>query len=96
MTKKELENEISRLAEENERLKLIGETSHQKVIEQRLYLAKSYLLDPDQLELNTWYQVEGYTGRFFLKRLKGVMGWGNWEESWEEVAYPIARLHRFT
>ncbi|WP_044641953.1 DUF1811 family protein [Risungbinella massiliensis] len=92
MNREELQREIKRLSEENARLTLIGETSHQAVIEQRLYLAKSYLVNPSEYELNTWYHVEGFSGCFELKRLNGVMGWGNWENSWEEVAFPLARL----
>lgn len=94
MSPEELQVEIDRLSQENERLKLIGETVHQPIIEQRLYLAKSYFLDPQDYPINQFYRVEGYEGRFELKYFKGAMAWGSWEGSWEEVAFPLARLQK--
>jgi hypothetical protein len=92
MSKEELHREIRRLEQEEKEALRQGWESQVAILRQKVRLARSYLIDPSTVQTNAWYEVEAMPGRFFVRYLNGVMAWGHWEGSKEEMAYPIAAL----
>jgi hypothetical protein len=94
MSREELLAEMQRLREEGMKKHQSGllTESELQVLEQKYYLAKSYLMDPGEIELERHYKVEGEEEPFFVEYLNGVMAWGTFPSSTEKVAVPIGRL----
>lgn len=92
MTKEELEYQLLQLKEAAMKKHQAGFFSEAAVYEQKFYLAKSYLLDPQFFQAHNQYQVIGYEETFTIDYLHGIMAWGRFSGSDEEVAFPIARL----
>ncbi len=90
MTPEELNFEIKKLETEH---KQISVESEMMILEQKLNLARSYLLDPNTIQLDSWYHVTGKSGLFHVAYLNGVFAWGTMENSTEQVAFPISLLH---
>lgn len=93
MTQEELSHQLLKLKEAAMKKHQAGFFSEAAVLEQKFYMAKSYLLDPNDYIPGKEYQVIGYEGRFKLKYLNGIMAWGTFAHSDEEVAFPISRLY---
>jgi hypothetical protein len=89
MTAEELKLELKKLEEQ---YKQINIASEQMIIEQKINLARSYLLDPNTIQPNKWYQISGKSGLFHVAYLNGVFAWGTIEGSSEQVAFPISLL----
>lgn len=95
MTKDELLQEIERLEDEQKASLREGWESQADMLKQKRNLARSYLVDPTTIILNQFYHVEEHDRLFRVVYLNGVMAWGHWEDSTEEVALPIAILQPF-
>ncbi|WP_134703944.1 YfhH family protein [Ammoniphilus sp. YIM 78166] len=92
MTKEELDYELLKLKEASMKKHQAGFFSEAAVLEQKFYMAKSYTLDPSRYLPGQAYQVTGYEGDFTISYMNGVMAWGHFKDSSEEVAFPIGRL----
>lgn len=92
MSSAELEREIAMLKKQEEQSLKNGNQSAYEVYRQKRLLATSYLIDPEQIKLLHWYDVEGEDHSFFIHFINGVMAWGNWENNDQLQAIPIARL----
>lgn len=94
MTKEELQMEMQRLwalAKKKERAGFISEAN---VLEQKFYLAKSYTMDPAQIEVGARYRVAGEEGLFTVEYLNGIFAWGTLETDHEKRGFPIGRLEK--
>jgi hypothetical protein len=69
-----------------------GFFSEAAILEQKFYLAKSYLLDPKNYSPGNTYSVIGFEEPFHVNYINGVMAWGTFPHSTEEMAFPISRL----
>ncbi|MEW9669261.1 YfhH family protein [Ammoniphilus sp. 3BR4] len=92
MTVEELNHELLKLKEASMKKHQAGFFSEAAVLEQKFYMAKSYLLNPADFIPGQTYDVTGYEGKFTIKYLNGIMAWGHFDSSQEELAFPIARL----
>lgn len=94
MCRDELVLESSRLKEENERLYSEGRISEANIAKQRYYFCLSYLTDPNEVEPNKSYHIQGEEGDFLVDYINGVMAWGyrNGDTSTEIDALPIGQL----
>lgn len=94
MSKDALEMEIERLNREKQKAKDQGLDTQLAILEQKINLARSYLIDSSTVQTSCWYQVEGKNIPFYVEYLNGVMAWGNWEHSGEKAAVPLALLEK--
>jgi hypothetical protein len=76
MTKEELLAIMDECRILGERALRNGLVSEYQVQERRFYLARSYWLGPDFVELGRIYAVEGETTLFRVEFLRGVMAFG--------------------
>ena len=94
MSVEELNRELLRLKEATMKKHQAGFLSEASVLEQKFYMAKSYLLEPSSFHPGEDYHVTGQEGLFRINYLNGVMAWGTFANSDEEIALPISRLER--
>ncbi|WP_202080972.1 YfhH family protein [Caldalkalibacillus salinus] len=92
MTKDELYAEMQRLIGEARKKEQAGFISEANILEQKYYMAKSYLLPPEEIHKGQSYGVAGEKGVFTVRYLNGVFAWGTLEGDEEEVGFPIGRL----
>lgn len=92
MSKAEIAYELERLQAEWKKKKESGYISEANILEQKIYLAKAYTMDPEEIQLNQDYEVEGESTLFHVEYLNGVFAWGKFAGSEEEVGVPISRL----
>jgi len=92
MSARELESELQRCQEGGLSAASKGLTSEYKVWEQRYYLTRSYLLDPDSIMLGATYGLADSTALFIAKRLHGILAYGNVLGEQEERGFPIGQL----
>ena len=92
MTREELESQLLKFKEAAMKKHQAGFLSEAAVYEQKFYLAKSYLLDPQLYQVHNEYQVIGYEEPFTIDYLNGRMAWGKFSGSNKVTAFPIARL----
>lgn len=94
MSKEELEREMQRLWAEAKKKERAGFISEANVLEQKFYMAKSYLMDPAQIEVGAQYRVAGEEGIFTVEYLNGVFAWGKLDTDEEKRGFPIGRLEK--
>lgn len=94
LTPDELRREVDRLQREAETKRNQGLMAEAEVLEQRLFLAKSYLCDPNAFCPGETYRVIGEDKPFRLAFIRGVMAWGHLEGEAEARAFPLGRLYR--
>ena len=93
MSRDELLREIDRMRKEIEIRKDQGLWNAVAVLEQKINMALSYLhKDDNAIQIGQVYRVKGYPERFHVKRIKGVMAWGTFDNDPEERAFPINLL----
>jgi len=93
MNPEELKAEIERLHREWEKAQNHGQESEATILKQKWNLARSYLINPQDIVIYQWYEVEGNAQRFYVKYLNGIMAWGHFEnQEREESAVPLACL----
>ncbi|WP_047395180.1 DUF1811 family protein [Exiguobacterium sp. ZWU0009] len=90
LSKYELEMLITKLSEQKRKAEQHGNVSEVEVVTRKIAIAKSYLIDPARFERGAFYRIEGEEARFELHFVNGVMGWGHFEGTAQEVAIPIA------
>jgi hypothetical protein len=96
MSKEELQDVMRELKEEAIALFEKGLLSEVMVLRTKYYLAASYLLDPESIEVGGVYYVEGLPddATFTVTKVDGVMAHGNLSSSPEPQAFPIAMLSK--
>lgn len=94
MSKDALEMEIQRLNQEMQKAKDQKMDTQLAILQQKINIARSYLIDPENIQTSCWYQVEGNNIPFYVEYLNGVMAWGTWENSHEKEAVPLALLEK--
>lgn len=92
MSKDELIDEIKKLEQEEKEAVQSGWEFQAAVLKQKKNLARSYLIDPKTIQTGELYQVEDHEGLFRVAYINGVMAWGSWEGSREEIAFPLSTL----
>lgn len=89
----ELKTEIAALAEKARKAEQLGIINEFAVLERKIAMAKSYLLNSGNIRTNTNYKIEGSNDEFFVKYLNGVFAWGYRLHSPDkEEAVPISLL----
>lgn len=96
MTKLELYTEMQRLIGEARKKHQAGFISEANILEQKYYMAKSYMMNPNEINIGGQYQVAGENGVFHVHYLNGVFAWGRFPHSVEDIAFPIGRLEPVT
>ncbi|KEO83568.1 DUF1811 family protein [Tumebacillus flagellatus] len=92
MTREELEAEMTRLQDEGHRALADERYEELDVLERKYYLAKSYTMPLDSIEIGKTYTVIDTTDRLEVTRMDGVMAWGYRNGVRLEEAYPMAML----
>ncbi|MDQ0340052.1 hypothetical protein J2S00_002847 [Caldalkalibacillus uzonensis] len=92
MSREELEREMRRLLAEARKKEQAGFISEANILEQKFYMAKSYLMDPAEIKIGGTYRVVGEKGIFTVEYINGVFAWGKLDTSPEERGFPIGRL----
>ncbi|GAA0370150.1 DUF1811 family protein [Bacillus horti] len=96
MSKLELYSEMQKMIGEARKKHQAGFISEANILEQKYYLAKSYMMNPHEINKGGQYHVAGEHGVFHVKYLNGVFAWGRFPHSEEDEAYPIGRLEPVT
>lgn len=92
MSQEELYSEMQRLLGESRKKSQAGFISEANMLEQKYYMAKSYAMDLNEIEMNRKYRIIGEEGLLHVKYLNGVFAWGTKTDSDEERAFPVGRL----
>src|SRR5699024_8418413 len=93
MTKKELHEEIAKLTEKARKAEQLGIVNEYAVLDRKIKMAKSYLLDPNDFKPGETYEIEGDPYRTFrISFINGMFAWGHRENSGEQEAFPISML----
>ena len=92
MTKLELYAEMQKTIGEARKKQQAGFFSEANILEQKYYMAKSYMMNPNEINIGGQYHVAGETGIFLVKYLNGVFAWGRFPSSEGDEAFPIGRL----
>lgn len=96
MTKQELYAEMQKMIGEARKKHQAGFLSEANILEQKYYMAKSYLMDRKEIKAGNQYHVAGEAGIFLVNYLNGVFAWGRFPDSQEDQAFPIGRLEPVT
>lgn len=95
MTKQELNGEIAALTEKARKAEQLGIVNEYAVLERKIAMAKSYLLDPDDFKPGHEYEIERDPGTTFtITFMNGTFAWGYRNGSEEEQAFPISMLKK--
>jgi hypothetical protein len=94
MSEFELTNEIATLKEKARKAEQLGIVNEFAVLERKITMAKSYMLDPNHYKPKEVYEIEGAPGESFkINYMNGIFAWGYRLSSPNvEEALPIAML----
>ncbi|WP_216830532.1 YfhH family protein [Alkalihalobacterium elongatum] len=92
MTAYELNNEIGRLNEKAKKAEQMGMVSEFAVYERKMLLAKAYLLDPEDYQPGTTYEMVDDQSTFVISYMNGRFAWGFRNGSSELEGVPISLL----
>ncbi|AYC30233.1 YfhH family protein [Paenisporosarcina cavernae] len=94
MTEQEIKTEIASLMEKAKKASQMGYINEFAVLERKVVMAQSYLIDPATIKPGEMYRIEGDPGMFFqVDYLKGRFAWGHrLGGEKKEEALPIAML----
>lgn len=92
MSKAELIAMVKHLRNEEEQAVQDGWESQAQMLRTKRQLAESYLIDPQTIQTGIPYHIQGIQQVFIVSYLNGIMAWGTFEGSSEEVAYPLSVL----
>jgi hypothetical protein len=92
----ELKQEIGSLQEKARKAEQMGMVNEFAVLERKILLAKSYLLNPDAFQPGEVYEIEGDPGAYFkIDYINGVFAWGfRLGGNMKEEALPISMLKK--
>ena len=97
LTPYELNQEIGMLKEKARKAEQLGIVNEFAVLERKITMAQSYLMNPDDYSKEEVYEIEGDPGvHFIITYMNGIFAWGhrvhNGVECKEEEGLPIAML----
>jgi hypothetical protein len=96
MSQYELQQEIAQLNEKARKAEQMGMVNEFAVMERKVVMAKSYLLNPDDYKAGEIYEIDGAPGSYFkIDYMNGVFAWGfrlNGDKA--EEAIPISMLKK--
>ncbi|MDX5476721.1 MAG: YfhH family protein [Bacillaceae bacterium] len=97
MTTYELNQEIGMLKEKARKAEQLGIVNEYAVLERKITMAQSYLMNAEDYSKGEVYEIEGDPGvHFIITYMNGIFAWGhrihNGVESKEEEGLPIAML----
>ncbi|MDT2048299.1 YfhH family protein [Priestia flexa] len=94
MSTYEIQQEISVLNDKARKAEQLGMINEYAVLERKIVMAKSYLLDPSSYKPGEVYEIEGAPGQYFkIDYMNGVFAWGfRLGSSDKEEALPISML----
>lgn len=96
MSEYELKQEIAQLTEKARKAEQLGIVNEFAVLERKIAMAKSYLLDPASFQKGGIYKIEGDPGAYFkIDYIDGVFAWGYRVSGGKPIeALPISMLKR--
>ena len=96
MTTYELQQEIASLNEKARKAEQMGMVNEFAVLERKVIMAKSYLLNPDDFSPGEIYEIDGDPGVYFkIEYMNGVFAWGFRLNGCKgEEALPISMLKK--
>ncbi|MBN8202496.1 YfhH family protein [Bacillus sp. NTK034] len=96
MTTYELQQEIASLNEKARKAEQMGMVNEFAVLERKVIMGKSYLLNPDDFSPGEIYEIDGDPGVYFkIEYMNGVFAWGfRLNGSKGEEALPISMLKK--
>lgn len=93
MTAQEIQKEIADLTERARKAEQLGIVNEYAVLERKIAMAKSYLLDPNDFKPGHTYEIEGDPGATFqISFINGTFAWGYRNNGKEQEAFPISML----
>ncbi|MXQ54016.1 DUF1811 family protein [Shimazuella alba] len=92
MTPEELTSSIKELEKELIEAKKNKLESNAAILKQKINLAKAYLIDPQTIQLELKYEIEGESGLFQVEYLNGIYAWGTFNGKIEKEAFPLSLL----
>ncbi|KZZ84458.1 MULTISPECIES: YfhH family protein [Bacillaceae] len=94
MTQFELNTEIGALKEKARKAEQMGMVNEFAVLDRKISMAKSYLLNPADYKAGDEYEIEGAPGEMFkIVYMNGIFAWGHRLETPDkEEALPISVL----
>jgi hypothetical protein len=92
MTPEELTSTIKELEKELIEAKKNKLESNAAILKQKINLAKSYFIDPQTIQLELKYGIEGESGLFQVEYLNGIYAWGTFNGKTEKEAFPLSLL----
>lgn len=94
MSEYELSQEIRQLNEKSRKAEQMGMVNEFAVLERKILMSKSYLLNPKDYHANKVYEIEQDPGSFFkISYMNGVFAWGvRLDGQGKEEAIPISML----
>jgi hypothetical protein len=94
MSEFELKNEIATLKEKARKAEQLGIINEYAVLERKISMARSYLLNPDHFKPEEVYEIEGAPGESFkINYMNGIFAWGyRLTTPNKEEALPISML----
>ncbi|MGZ4162046.1 MAG: YfhH family protein [Neobacillus sp.] len=96
MTENELKQEISILQEQARKAEQMGMVNEFAVLERKVLMARSYLINPNSFSPGEIYEIEGDPGQYFkIDYMNGVFAWGyRLKGDGKEEALPISLLKK--
>jgi hypothetical protein len=95
MSEQQLHKEIADLTEKARKAEQLGIVNEYAVLERKIAMAKSYLLDPGKFHKGEAYEVEGDPGSTFeIAFMNGTFAWGYRNGGKEQEAFPISMLKK--
>ncbi|TYR79231.1 DUF1811 family protein [Priestia megaterium] len=96
MTTYEIQREIGALNEKARKAEQLGMINEYAVLERKIVMAKSYLLDPSSYKPGEVYEIEGAPGTYFkIDYMNGIFAWGfRLGSPQQEEALPISMLKK--
>ncbi len=96
MTTYELQQEIGSLQEKARKAEQLGMINEYAVLERKVTMARSYLLDPETFKAGEVYEIQGDPGSYFkIDYMNGVFAWGfRLGSPQNEEALPISMLKK--
>ncbi len=97
-TVEQLREEMGKIKEEMMKAEQLGEINKVAILERKMQMLSSYLLNPDEVEPGQVYELQGDPGyTFYVTFMEGVMAWGNrinllGEKEEKKTALPISLL----
>lgn len=98
LTIEQLRTELGKLKEEAQKAEQLGEISKVEILERKMQMVASYMLNPSDFNIGSIHELNGDPGHTFqVNYVDGVMVWGHrinllGEKYEKEEALPISLL----